>query len=544
MLRTIVTATLFTASIAFGQDDGPIAGLLGGMGDHQYAVTTDDPLVQRFFDQGLVLTYGFNHLEAELSFREAARREPDCAMAWWGVALVQGPNINLGMQPDAVPKAWESIQRALALRESVSDKERGLIDALAQRYEPTASDDRSTLDQAYADAMSDLHARYPGDTDIGTLYAESLMDLHPWDYWEANGVPKPWANDILAVLDDVLTKDPDNPGANHLYVHAIEASKTPNKGVPSANRLRVSVPGAGHLLHMPSHIDIRVGTYKEGMIANEKSIEADDQYFSTTCGRPGVYTLAYYPHNWHFLWATATLAGDRAKAISAARGLVTKVDTAAMRAMKLAALEHFLTIPIHTLVKFEEWEGVLAEPQPPADLTYSQGIWRYARAIAFARTDEIGNARQELSALRTIAADTSLTEYRIWDINSTAEVLTIAREVATGEIAAADGETDWALKHLHDAVTLEDQLRYTEPSDWPASTRHTLGRVLLNAGHHKEAELTFKEDLAIYPENGWALQGLLEGYRTTGNAEGSADTQKRLAEAWAHADIEPGTIGL
>ena len=529
---------------AEGKAEGPIAGLLPGMGQYSYPVTADGALTQRFFDQGLVLTYGFNHLEAELSYREAARRDPNCAMAYWGVALVQGPNINLGMQPDVVPKAWEAIQKAVALKDKVTEKERGLIDALAARYQESATDDRSAFDQAFADAMGKLHEKYPDDSVIGTIYAESMMDLHPWDYWYANGVPKPWTLQILGVLKDVLSKDPNNPGANHLYVHTIEASRTPDKGVPSAERLRTAVPGAGHLLHMPSHIDIRVGAYKEGMIANEKSIMADDSYFAAVCGQAGVYGLAYYPHNWHFLWATASLAGDRAKTVEAARGLASKVYQEAMRSMKLAVLEHFLTIPIHAMVKFEDWAGVLAEPNFADDLVYGQGTWHWARAIALARTGKVADAEKELAALTSIAADTTLNEYRIFDKNSAGEVLAIAKEVASGEIAAAKGETDKAVEHLNEAVRLEDAMRYTEPSDWPASTRHTLGRVLLNAGKYREAEIQYKEDLAIYPENGWALQGLLRCHEAMEEKEAVADVKARLERAWAHADIEVGSVGL
>lgn len=521
---------------AEGTDDEQIAPLLDGMGEHHHAVTTAVPRAQKFFDQGLVLSYGFNHAEAERSFRQAALLDPKCAMAYWGMALVLGPNINAPMNPEDVPKAYEAVRKAQQLAANANPREQAYIAALAQRYSQNPPDDRSTLDLAYANAMRSVAQRFPDDLDAATLFAEALMDLHPWDYWTKDGDPQPWTPEILSTLESVIERNPNHPGANHFYIHALEASPNPERALASADRLRDLVPGAGHLVHMPGHIYIRTGKYHEGSEANERAIKADAAYI-TQCRSQGIYPLAYHPHNYHFLWATATFEGRSKRALEAARQLTQKIHYDMMREPGYGTLQHYYSIPYYALVKFGKWDEILHEPAPPQDLLYPNGVWHFARGMAFTRTHQLQKASRELEKLQTIANDTTLKHITIWEINTTYDLMQIAREVLTGELAAKKHDYQSAIAHLKTAVRLEDNLTYDEPPPWHSPVRENLGAVLLEAGRPAEAEEVYREDLKKYPENGWSLYGLYESLETQGKTDASTSVKARFEKAWERADV-------
>lgn len=517
--------------------NGRIAPLLEGMGNHHFPITTTVDLAQRFFNQGIVLAFGFNHKEAGRSFREAARLDSNCAMAYWGMALVLGPNINATMDPENNPAAYEALQKAMQLAPKSTEKEQAYIQALAKRYQADPPKDRGPLDIAYADAMRELHQRYPDDREAATLFAESLMDLHPWDYWQSDGQAKSWTPELLEVLESVMAGNPEHPGANHLYIHAVEASKTPERGLPSAERLGKAAPGAGHLVHMPSHIYIRVGNYHQGSVANELAIQSDDDYV-TQCRSQGIYPLAYVPHNHHFLWATATLEGASKKAIAAGKSTSAKVDTAMMRQPGFGTLQHFFIIPLYAYVRFGEWDTILAEPKPAKDLVYPTGVWHYARGIAFARTNRFAEAEKELAAVKKIAKNPVLKEVTIWDITATEKLMEIAAKALAGELAAAKGDYSYAIEYLKEAIEIEDGLAYNEPPDWFFPVRHSLGAVFLEAGRPADAEQVYRTDLEIFPENGWSLYGLRKSLEMQDKNGEAAEVEQRFKEAWAWSDIE------
>lgn len=516
--------------------EGQIAPLLDGMGDLHFDISTDDTLVQAFFNQGLALSYGFNHKEANRSFRQAAELDTDNPMAWWGAALVLGPNINSAMPEENIPKAWDALKKAQELKENGTRKERDYIEALSYRYAENPPEDRTPLDEAYAEAMGRLAEKYPDDMDAQTLYAEALMDLHPWNYWKENGEPQPWTPEILSVLESVIERNPDHPGANHLYIHAVEAEQ-PEKALPSAGRLGKLVPGAGHLVHMPSHIYIRTGDYHKGTLANERAVKADNEYV-TQCRQQGIYPLAYVPHNYHFLWATATMEGRAGRSIEAAKTTSELVNTETMRQPGLGTLQHYWVIPLYGYVRFAKWNEILAYPEPAHDLIYPRGVWHYARGMAYAGTGDLDQARTELAELKTVAANDTLQEVTIWEINTTGELMQIASRVLEGELEALEGDFDSAVRLLKEAVEIEDRLNYNEPPDWFFPVRHNLGSVLLEAGRPEEAEQVYREDLAKFPDNGWSLYGLWQSLEAQGKRKEVDEIRNRFREAWKHADLE------
>ncbi len=513
------------------------APLLDGMGEHHRPVGTRSESAQRYFDQGLVLAWGFNHAEAARSFREASRLDPECAMCFWGEALVLGPNINAAMEDGDVPAAWSASRRALELSAGASPVERALIEALAERYAPEPVEDRRPLDEAYAAAMRDVEARFPHDADVVTLLAEALMDLHPWDFWTREGEAQPWTPEVLETLESAIALDSDHPGAHHLYIHAVEASPEPGRAEASADMLRDLVPGAGHLVHMPAHIYQRVGRYADASSANERAIAADDAY-ATQCHAQGLYPLAYMPHNYHFLWASSTMEGRGKVALESARAVAARVDRNFLREPGYGTLQHYLATPLFALTRFGRWQEILAEPAPDADLVYPTGVWRYARGSALTALGRLDEAAAELAELERIAADPALDGVTIWDINDSAAILAIAREVLAGELAAKRGEFDAAVARLRRAATLERELNYDEPSPWHYPVRHSLGAVLLAAGRPADAEAVYREDLARNPENGWSLHGLAASLREQGRADEATAAAERFAQAWAAADVE------
>jgi tetratricopeptide (TPR) repeat protein len=510
--------------------------LFDNLSNYRHPISTKNSLAQRYFDQGLILAYGFNHAEAARSFREAAKLDPNCAMCYWGIALVLGPNINAPMEPDALPETLQALQKAVELSQYASEKEKAYIQALAKRYPPQSIEDRKSYDIDYANAMREVAQRYPDDLDAATLFAEALMDTTPWDYWDEKGNPKPEGTEIMATLESILERSPNHPGANHLYIHAVEKER-PELGVPSADRLMKLVPNSGHLVHMASHIYIRVGRYQDAVLSNQGGIKADNAYAARRNNVSGIYRLAYMPHNHHFLWFAALMTGQSKVALEAAHH-TAMVDPKLMHESELAgALQHYYTIPLYTLARFGKWDEILATSAPQSDLKYPTGVWHYVRGMAFTAKGELEKADQELEQLGAIAADPSLEEIKIWAFNSTASILKIATEVLTGEIAAARKDYDRAIAHLEKAVSLEDALIYTEPADWYQPTRQSLAAVLLKADRPLEAEQIYREDLKIYPNNGWSLYGLAQSLQAQGKTKEAQVVQTQFEEAWQNADV-------
>lgn len=512
---------------------GQLAPRLQNVGDHKFPVTTKSERAQLFMSQGLNLAYGFNHAEAGRAFREAARLDPDCAMAYWGQALVLGPNINAPMNPDDEPKAYELAQKAVALKSKASEKEQAYIDALAQRYSGNA-EDRAERDKAYAAAMRKVADRYPDDLDAVTLYAESMMDLRPWNYWMEDGQPYEGTLEIVERIESVIERNPKHPGALHLYIHLMEPTDQPEKAAEAADRLLPLAPAAGHLVHMPSHIYQRIGRYEDSARANELAILADEDYI-TQCRAQGLYPMGYYPHNIHFLWFAASAEGRSELAIDSARKVASKIPDEVLTEMPMLA--GFRVVPYYALTRFGKWDEMLAEPPPPTEDLFLTGAWHYARGLAFLGKGKLGEAEKELVEVERIAADDRL-DYAMFSPNTAAQIFSIAPHVLAGELAAARKDYDKAIAHFDTAVRLEDSLVYTEPSEWHYPTRHALGAVLLEAGRAREAETVYWQDLKIHPENGWALFGLLQALRAQGKEDEAALMEKRFKKAWARADVE------
>lgn len=511
-----------------------IAPRLQNLGKHQFPVTTHSARSQLFINQGVMLTYGFNHAEAERSFREAARLDPTCAMAYWGMALVIGPNINLPMPPGNEPKAFEMVQKAMALRKNASEKEQAYIEALAKRYSGAEKPDRNALDREYVKAMRELHLRYPDDLDAATLYAESVMDLRPWNYWTRDMKPYPETSEVIRVLESVLERNPNHPGAIHYYIHTVELGR-PDLAEAGAERLRHLAPGAGHLVHMPSHIFRRIGRYTDASKSNVDAIAADEDYI-TQCRAQGIYPLAYYPHNIHFLWDSATFEGRRRTAIDAARKASSAIPEGQWR--KIPLLHQFLVTPLHSYARFGEWELILKEPRPPEDSPYWIGTWHYARGLAYTATGKLDKAAVELNSLNRIAGDKSMDGFRVtFSRNGAKAILDIAVEVLSGELAAKQKDFDTAIARLHRGVLLEDNLIYNEPPDWHVPVRQSLGAVLLEAGRPAEAEAIYWQDLTRNRENGWSLFGLMQSLRAQGKEKQAEAVEKRFQKAWSRADI-------
>lgn len=524
-----------TAAQLAAQTESPRAPLFDNLGGFQFPVSTDNPLVQRYVDQGMTLAYGFNHAEAARSFQAAASLDPTCAMCQWGLAYVLGPNINAAMEDAAVPTAYEAIQRAIALQDQASDRERAYIQALAQRYAAEPGESRRSLDLAYAEAMERVAQQYPDDLDAQALYVEALMDTMPWDYWLEDGSPKPETVEMMRVLEAVLERQPDHIGALHLYIHVVEKER-PELGVEAADRLGDLVPGAGHLVHMPAHIYLRVGRYQDAITANLKATEADRDYI-TQCHAQGLYPLALVPHNHHFLLFAAIMAGQQQVAIDAAHHTADLANPELMREPGYGTLQHYATMPLYTWVKFEQWDAILAAPAPASDLAYPTGVWHFARGMALAHRGQFAAAEQELAQLEAIAQSPALGGVTIWDINSTVHLMQIAVPTLGGELAAQQGDLAGAIAQFQQAVAQEDALAYDEPNPWALPVRHYLGAALLAAGQAAAAEQTYRQDLSTYPENGWSLHGLAQSLRAQGKPAAAAVVEARFATAWGQADF-------
>lgn len=508
--------------------------LLEGLGDQTHPIQTSSPLAQRYFDQGMILTFGFNHHAAIRAFEEAARLDPDCSMCRWGIALALGPNINAPMGPEAAARAYLEIQQAVELANKAGvPRETAYIEALASRYSKEVPDDRSDLDRAYADAMRTVHAADPSDVDAATLFAESLMDLYPWSYWTPDGEPKEFTQEITDTLEDVFERAPNHVGANHYYIHAVEEFY-PERGEVAADRLGDLVPDAGHLVHMPSHIYWRVGRYEEAAEINQRATAADELYFSW-CAPGAFYSVAYYPHNIHFLWAAASAEGRSDLALMTARKLaaVTKdgVEDAPM-------LQEFVAIPMLTLARFARWDTILAEPRPEERDVYLTGIWHYTQGLAWTLTGRLDSAKNALVNLRETRSREDATSLVLAGGSANAPtLLEIAVSHLEGEIALAEGRIDDAIKDLERASSLHDALPYMEPPPWYAPPRQVLGAMLLDAGRATEAESVYREDLRQYPKNGWSLLGLAQSLEAQGEDAKASWAQKGFEAAWARADV-------
>ncbi|RBL89445.1 tetratricopeptide repeat protein [Chitinophaga flava] len=517
---------------------GKKAPKLEGLEGINFRISTHNKEVQEYFNQGMMLLYGFNHAEAARSFFEATRLDSGCAMAYWGYAYVLGPNYNAGMEEDNFQRAYEAAVKAKSLSAQCTQKEKALIHALASRYEMPAPSDRKPLDITYAAAMKKVYAQFPTDPDIGALYAEAMMDIHPWDLYEKKTKkPRAWTPELLAVLEHLIKINPGHPGAHHFYIHALEASATPEKALASARLLDTLVPGSGHLVHMPSHIYINTGDYHAGTLSNIHAVEVDSVY-TVACHAQGAYPLGYYPHNYHFLAALATLEGNSALAWKAAQKLQGHTAADIMRLPRWGTLQHYYTIPYYIAVKFGMWDTILSIPAPDEDLVYPQAIWHYAQGMAFLGKNRVSDAQKELGRLRTLAADSALQHLTIWDINTTADLVQIAVKVLSAGIAGKQQHPDSSISLLKEAVAIEDNLNYNEPPDWFFSVRHYLGATLLDAGKYSEAENVYRKDLQTWKKNGWALMGLYHSLTAQKKNEEAEKVKSAFDEAWRFADVD------
>ncbi|MHB1168543.1 MAG: hypothetical protein ACYC28_04595 [Longimicrobiales bacterium] len=510
--------------------------LYDNLGSHSYGITTRVPRAQQYFDQGLRLYYAFNHAEAIRAFRAAAEADHQCAMCWWGEALSYGPNINLPMDSAAGVAAYTAIREAQVRSSYASPRERALIDALAARYAEVPPADRAPLDSAYARAMADVAAAYPDDPEAMTLYAEAIMDLSPWNYWEADGSPRPQTGAALAALESVTSRWPDHPGANHFYIHAVEAVD-PERAVQAAERLAGLMPGAGHLVHMPGHIYVRVGRYRDAITANEHAVHADETYIRDQNPAFGVYVAGYYPHNYDFLAFAASMIGRQEQAIGSADRMKELQPQEMLGAPGMTFMQHHRTRRLQMRVRFGEWQEILAEPAPPAELKHARAMWHYAHGRAAAATGDFAAAEADLSAVRAAATDPALVEERL-EFNTAGDVLAIASDVLAGQIAAARRDYDAAIMHLRNAAEAERALTYGEPPDWSIPVNQELGAVLLAAGRPAEAQRAFESDLEFFPENGWSLHGLASALRAQGRTSEAAGVQARFERIWEGGPID------
>ena len=500
--------------------------LYTNLGSHHKRITTRVPATQQYFDQGLRLLYGFNHAEAIRSFTRAAALDPTCAMCYWGIALAYGPHVNAPMDSASGVAAYAAAQKALALTSHATAPERAYIEALAQRYEADPPADRARLDTVYSRAMEKVANTYPKDLDAATLYAESLMDLRPWNYWRPDGTPYPGTKEIVRRLEGVISINPHHPGACHYYIHAVEAVN-PKAAVPCAERLARLMPGEGHMVHMPAHIYIRVGRWNDAIQANHHAIHTDEVFIEGQHPM-GVYPLAYYPHNIHFLAFASTMAGRSAQAIAASQTLTAKVNLDVAR--QVGMLQEMLPYHALTLTTFGKWDDVLAAPLPPADIRFSYALASYARGVAHAAKGQWAEAQ---AALDTVTASNAATP----EAAEGKTALSIAVHALSGEIATRRGDLAAGITHFREAATIEDAGLYFEPPKWYYPIRHSLGAALLQAGQHAEAEKVYREDLRRFPENGWSLFGLAQALQAQGKNTAAAAADARFRRAWASTDV-------
>jgi tetratricopeptide (TPR) repeat protein len=504
------------------------------LGDWRRPVTTTSREAQAFFDQGLALTYGFNHDEAARSFAKAGALDPDCAMCWWGAAYALGPNYNFPMLPERAAAAWDALTRASAAAPTASPVERALIDALARRYpgpEYVAPEVMQAFNVAYADAMQEVAEQFPDDLDVQVLFAEAMMDVNPWQLWTPEGQPAPGTETIVATLEAVLAKAPNHPGANHYYIHAVEASPEPGRAEAAADRLPSLIPGAGHIVHMPAHIYQRIGRYADASAANLQAILVDRRYLDLV-DPPGYYPF-YISHNYGFLAYSASMEGRKAESYTAAREAAKHATQDLVCGMP--GMDFFWSEPLLVMVRFGMWDELLAEPKPDGKYQVLTALWHHAHGMALAATGQTEQATADLLALRQISA--SISDELLAGLNAGRDVLAVAAKVLEARIAEAEGSGD-AIALWREAVALEDRLAYNEPADWFYPTRHYLGAALLDAGRAKEAVDVYEADLEDNPHNGWALFGLWKARIAASDEAGARRAKAEFDEAWARADIE------
>ena len=529
-LRLLVWACLTAAGTPAATTPAP--ALVINLGSYHRPISSKSKKAQAYFDQGLRLLYAFNHEEAQAAFEEAARLDPSCAICFWGAALTLGPNINLPALPERAEAAWVLLGKARAATASASPVERALISALAKRYThppPTDPEKQRALDTGYADAMRKVAKRFPKDADVLTLFAEAMMDTRPWDFWTADGRPQPGTKEIVATLKEVLQADPDHPGANHYLIHAVEASPHPEQALAAAERLKTLEPGAGHLVHMPSHVYFRTGSYAESSEANRQAIAVD----AAVAHNHPIYGM-YIAHNFQFLWASTLMEGRSAESLRAARDLLQRAPPEMLKEMP--GVDYLLAYPVVGLARFGRWKELLAEPLPAADFPTALGLVHAARGLARLRTGDRAGAALELAELEAIrkrlAPDAKVM------MNSAGDVLGIAVDVLGAELARGDGDLATAFIRFERAIAAEDALHYDEPPDWEFPVRHQYGAALLAAGRPQKAEAVYREDLARHPHNGWALYGLAQSLRAQSKTAEASEVQRAFEEAWKRADVQ------
>jgi tetratricopeptide (TPR) repeat protein len=503
------------------------------LGSYSYRITTASPEAQRWFDQGLRLVYAFNHNEAQRAFRQASLLDPQCAMCYWGIALTEGSNYNHPTDADREKKALAAVQQAQQLSAAARPQERALIQAIAKRHSADAGAQRAELDRAYADAMREVSRQFPDDLEAATFFADAMMNLRPWNLWAPDGTPYPGTEELVQTLERVLARNPNHPGALHLYIHAVEASREPGRAEAAADRLVKQMPGAGHMVHMPSHIYWRVGRYADAVTVNSAAVKADQAYFKTAQPSP-IYRGLYYPHNIDFIWQSASMQGRSAETLSAAREFASNAPPEMIKQMP--DMETAPVAPIVALARFGRWDDVLGHPAPPQEWSYTRGVWHYARGLAFNAKGQAAEAGQELARLEAILQSVP-PERTVAFFFRTRNVLQLAANVLAGEMAAKAGDTASAERLLRAAVAEQDTHWFTEPPPWYFPVRQALGAVLLQGGRPAEAELVYREDLKRNPGNGWSLFGLSQSLKAQGKTAEAARVEESFRTAWARADV-------
>jgi tetratricopeptide (TPR) repeat protein len=538
-MTLLLAALLLLPASATAQQGPAAAGATSvctatGFGNVHHVVRTSSPEAQQLFDHGLALDYGFNHNQAQRCFQRAAELDPKMAMAYWGIALVLGTNYNLPVDAEREKQAYEAVQKALVLSSGGPAIERDYINALSKRYTNAPNPDYEKIEMAYHDAMREVYKRHPNDLDAATLFAESGMNLHPWKLYDRDGKPAPGTEEIVSVLQSVLKRDPEHLGANHFYIHAVEASAHPDAGLPSAQRLAGLAPASGHLVHMPAHIYIRTGNHEDSEKTNVAAARVDEAYFAVAHPQ-GIYPMMYYTHNLHFIAVENAFMGNYAASLAAAKRVQEHV---APHVKEMDMLDAFYSLPLQIMVRFHRWNDILATPQPDASFAMSSGSWHFARALALANSGKLDQARTELAALRTLAPAMSKVSTNPQGPHDAEVIPQMMAHLVEAYIAHAQKQADAAIDHLRSAVSLEDSMDYNEPPDWLYPLREPLGAALLQAGKAGEAEQVFVEDLKRNPNNARSFFGLAESLRTQGNTAEAATAQEHFQQGWKRADTK------
>jgi tetratricopeptide (TPR) repeat protein len=542
-LATLLIAAAPGSLAAAQQHDHAASGAsivctANGFGKVHHPVKTSNPQAQRLFEQAMALDYGFNHGQAEQCFREAVRLDPNMPMAYWGIALVLGTNYNMPVDDAREKLAYENVQKALALSANAPRNERDYIQALAKRYTGEPHPDYDRLEAAYHDAMREVYQSYPDDLDAATLFAESGMNLHPWQLYDLAGQPAPGTDEIVAVLESVLKRDPNHVGANHFYIHAVEASTHPEAALPSARRLAALAPASGHLVHMPSHIYIRTGDHESGEKTNVAAVRVDDAYFAVAHPQ-GIYPLMYYTHNLHFIAAENAFMGNYSASLQAAKRVQEQAAPHLKEQGMLAGMiDFYYSLPLQIMARFHRWNDVMAVPPPDASQPVTSVAWHYARALSAANTSKADQARNELAALNAAAPAMAKITTNTTGPHNSEVIPQMMSEIVEARLANAQHQTDTAIAHLQRAVSLEDTLDYAEPPDWLAPTRESLGAALLQAGKAAQAEAIFREDLKRNPRNPRSLFGLAETLKAEGKTTEAATVRQQFQRAWSKADTK------